>query len=270
MLKLEPRKDELLAMYNSGFSIYKIAKEIGEYEQAVTNLLKKYVELPKKKDYSINESYFKKIDSVDKAYFFGLIAADGAIVEYKPNKFQMTISLQSRDKSILELMKESTKADVPVREYAQSYRLENGTIFKQARFVTGNQTFCAHLINHGITPNKSKTLIDLIPEVNQEFIPDFIRGYFDGDGSIYQTITSGTKLKNYVSFRGTEDLLSGIKEYLSIEGGKVTFGSGSSAETGCFEWKFGAVKDILYFKDVIYHENVGNFYLSRKKEKFLG
>lgn len=47
--------------------------------------------------YSINESYFEKVDSEDTAYFLGLMYSDGYIVN---NYFG--ISLLKKDKEILE------------------------------------------------------------------------------------------------------------------------------------------------------------------------
>lgn len=58
----------------------------------------------------------------------------------------------------------------------------------------------------GCTPRKSLT-INLIPDIKKEFIPSFIRGYFDGDGSIYQT----GKIKMWrISFTGTKNFLENI------------------------------------------------------------
>ena len=268
MLKLESRKDEIIAMYEKGMNPYAISKEIGEYEQSVANLLRRYSHLPKRVPYLIDESYFEKIDSVDKAYFFGLIAADGSMVE-NGNNHQMTISLQSEDKYILELLRTSMKAEVPVREYAQSYQRKDDYIYTQSRFVTGNKKICSDLIAHGIIPRKSKTLGALLQEVEESYKIDFVRGYFDGNGSIFKSITSGTQEKNYITFRGTEEILSDIKNYLEIGNTKIYFGKGSAEGTGTYTWRFGAKKDIIKFKQAIYHENVGDFYLTRKKEKFL-
>ena len=62
------------------------------------------------------------------------------------------------------------------------------------------------LINLGCIPNKS--LILLPPKLKDEFISHFIRGYFDGDGSI-------GKYKNRykITFLGTNDLLLWILNF---------------------------------------------------------
>ena len=68
-------------------------------------ILKKNNIIPRNKSianriYFCDDNYFEKIDSKDKAYFLGLLMADG-------NKYKNTvrIELQEKDKSILELFK---------------------------------------------------------------------------------------------------------------------------------------------------------------------
>lgn len=260
--KLDYMKDELVDMYKSGMNFSQIAKSIGEYEQAVSNVIRSVLDIPKKERLSIHEDYFKEINTMDKAYFFGLIAADGAIVYNNNNTGTMTISLHQGDRHILEELKKKTKAEVTIKDYEKN----NGS-HTQSRFVTANQVFVEHLIAHKITPRKSMTLEDIINEVEEPFKIDFIRGYFDGNGSIFKTITSGTQERYYVSFRGNDLVLRGIKNYLPITGGKIHW-AGNPNGTGQYTWTFGARKDIELFRDMIYHENIESCYLVRKHERF--
>lgn len=266
--KLDYMKDELVEMYQSGKSFYQIAKEIGEYEQAVSNVIRSVIHVPKRKPYSINEEYFKHINTVDKAYFFGLIAADGAIVRNSNNHLTMTISLKSEDGYILEKLREATEAEVTIKEYKQSYQKEGGEYSYQKRFVTANEKFVKHLMTHGVSERKSNTLGDVLKNVDREYQIDFIRGFFDGNGSIYKTVTSGTQERHYCSFRGTKEILTSIKEYLPFEGGTIYWGKGTDTDTGQYGWKFGAKKDIETFRDLIYHENIEDYYMIRKYNKF--
>lgn len=54
--------------------------------------------------YNVNESYFEKIDTPDKAYFLGLMYADGNV-----SNRAITISLQEKDLNILEKFKNYTQ-----------------------------------------------------------------------------------------------------------------------------------------------------------------
>ena len=268
--KLSYRKEELVSMYQSGMSFYRIAKEIGEYEQAVSNVIRSVIYIPKKERLKIKENYFKSIDSVGKAYFLGLIAADGAIVRNSDGYLTMTISLSSEDGYILEVLKRETEAETTVKEYAQSYQKEDGTTYTQSRFVTANQNFVQNLIDLGMTERKSMSLPNLLEVVEEEFRIDFIRGYFDGDGSIFKTVTSGIQERHYCSIRGTEAVLLGIKVELPFNGGSILWGSNGTPSGGQFDWRFGAKKDIKTFRDLIYHDNIEDYYLTRKYNKFPG
>jgi hypothetical protein len=63
--------------------------------------------------HTYNENYFDIIDTPQKAYFLGLMYADGGIWHTDKigkygnvlHQYQMSINLQERDKSILELFR---------------------------------------------------------------------------------------------------------------------------------------------------------------------
>lgn len=272
MLKLEPQKEIILKMFDQGSSFADIARELGEYDQAVSNLVRRYRDVPKKKEYSIDEEYFRDIDSVDSAYFFGLIAADGAIVDSGKTTV-MTISLQEEDDYILHAMKSYMKAEVPIRYYKQSHQKEDGSLSRQARFVTANKKICNSLLEKEITRRKSNSLNKLTPYIHDDYVVDFIRGYFDGNGSIVKTVTSGTKKKNYISFTGSYNILQDIQDWLvnqlDITKTKIYFNEGSKKDTGTYAFRFGAVKDVASFKKNIYHENIKDLYLTRKLKTFI-
>ena len=54
--------------------------------------------------YNFNHNYFEKIDSPDKAYFLGLLAADGCVYRRKngsKSQAMIKLTLQEKDKDIL-------------------------------------------------------------------------------------------------------------------------------------------------------------------------
>ena len=60
-----------------------------------------------------------------------------------------------------------------------------------------NTKLVKDLIKHGCTNKKTFTIT--FPELREDLIRHFIRGYFDGDGSIYQNKTKNLKSFNVVS-----------------------------------------------------------------------
>src|ERR1035441_9508810 len=54
----------------------------------------------------VNENYFEKIDTANKAYFLGLISADGFVLDKEAGQKIVGISLQYRDGEIIHYMKD--------------------------------------------------------------------------------------------------------------------------------------------------------------------
>ncbi len=82
------------------------------------------------------------------------------------------------------------------------------------------------LCKHGCVPNKS-LILEFPKTVPSDLIHHFIRGYFDGDGSVFITrkkwIRTPKTLPRIeytdyigISFNGTKELLEGINEHFYI------------------------------------------------------
>ena len=69
----------------------------------ISNYCKNY--LIKDINYNLNETFFEKIDTVQKAWMLGFIAADGCIYERDGHQAMLSISVRDYDIEILELFK---------------------------------------------------------------------------------------------------------------------------------------------------------------------
>lgn len=145
---------------------------------------------PPRKEKNLIVDYFKTIDTVEKAYFLGLIYADGCVQvkkdSIKGNRYSFRITLQEKDSYILEHFKNSIGIERPLGIILpqeklfihKSYRAQ-----KAYQLDVNRRDFVLDLIQHGVLINK--TYKDLsMPQINEELVPHFIRGYFDGDGCI--------------------------------------------------------------------------------------
>jgi intein/homing endonuclease len=250
VLKLEYMKDILVEKYESGMSVYQIAKEIGENQQAVSNTLKKYTTLREKVTYDIDESYFSVIDTEDKAYFLGFIAADGAIVNNGNNVMVLTISINKKDVGILEEMIRCMNSNHCIQTLQKD----------QVRFSVARKQIIEDLIKLGLTERKSLTLKPMIHIIPDNLKHHFIRGYFDGDGSIFWTKTGSKEKRRYVAIRGTKDFLEEIQTYFGVKG-TIQF------NTGTHQLRIGAKSDVDHIFQVMYEDS--HVYLRRKYEKFI-
>lgn len=126
--------------------------------------------------YTLNENFFDSIDTEEKAYFLGLLWADGTNIT-KRNCIQ--IGLQETDKHILEDMLLAMDSNTPLKCTKSTYP-GGKDIYSIALF---SEHMSKKLNDIGMVPNKS--LILQFPTcVEDNFMQHFIRGVFDGDGYI--------------------------------------------------------------------------------------
>ncbi len=118
--------------------------------------------------FDINEDFFSKW-SQEMAYVLGLIATDGCISK------SGTVSLCINDRELLEKVKLAMGSEHTIKPHKHQRALY-GFRFARERLTTD-------LNNLGILPKKSHTIG--FPNVPDVFMADFIRGVFDGDGSVY-------------------------------------------------------------------------------------
>ena len=124
--------------------------------------------------YSLNDNFFKT-QSPDMAYILGFIAADGNVAK-KENA--ISIQLHEKDAEILEKIKELTGSSRPLDFYKTSQGRDS------VKFQVWSAEWKRDLAVYNIVPNKS--LILKPPTfLDEKYYKDYIRGYFDGDGSIW-------------------------------------------------------------------------------------
>ncbi len=218
--------------------------------------------------YSLNEDYFK-IWNNNMAYVLGFIASDGCIGvnEYKDGsrikkKYVLTFNLQESDVKLLEDIKSEFSYEGNVRRY----RNNNGSYYCTLRIHS--KKIIKDLQSIGIHERKSLDLT--LPKIPTEYQLDFIRGYFDGDGSIdsqYPTNSKGVKTNiQQIRFRicsGSKQILEQIGDIFSQYGlkHKKVMKSRQLYEIAYSTKESYKIYDLLY-----YNQNV--LCLKRKKDKF--
>jgi intein/homing endonuclease len=130
--------------------------------------------------YTLNENFFEKIDSEQKAYWLGFISADGTIVvtNKQTNSLRLRINIHEKDRNLLEMFKEDLESDSPIKEYVTNKNKKFES--KQVKIDINSKKICNDLFKLGITSNKTNTLT--MPNIPINMLQHFIRGYFDGDG----------------------------------------------------------------------------------------
>lgn len=248
---------------NNGFSLGEIGKFINPNyvnpEQVIRRAFNKY-NLKYIKSYRrggcLEPRFFKDIDNELKAYLLGFIYADGCI--YK-NSLQIT----STDLEILDLIKNNIS---PSQNYHKCV-VKEGQQFKLSLKIY-NYFITEDLKRHGINYNKTYEFenADILNNLNEELKRHFIRGFFDGDGSIYSS-------KNYVrkfKLSNTNNfLLKSIEDIFTFLGTKYFYKESYEVNNKAINMNYWALSDKQSLK-IIYrylYDNC-NYYLHRKRSKF--
>lgn len=219
--------------------------------------------------YFYNKDYFKTIDSANKAYWLGFLYADGCITRtYKNEKLKnmsLEITLCNEDKQHLEKFRDCLESNLVIHDKIVHGKEKD---YKSNRLIVSCTGMCRDLINLGCTPQKTYDIkfptYEIVP---YEYMRDFIRGFFDGDGCICTTIMSGKPHIELV-ITGMSGMLRSIADFLISEEilrvePKLHKDDRSKAYS-MYMYGEDAVKDIL---DYLYKDS--EIYLDRKFNKYI-
>lgn len=212
-----------------------------------------------------NFDYFKKWSN-NMAYILGFIYADGNIHGWK-----LRIRISTDDLTLLENIKEELDYDGEVKiEQAKIKGIDK--VYEYANLTISSKEMIEDLIKLGVYENKSltKKFPNFIPD---EYLHDFIRGYFDGNGSVgiqYPSNSKGVTTKTAQIrtrfFSGSEDMIDGVLNviYCICHTNKVKKIKSKTKELYSIGF---STKDSIKIYNYIYQNN-SNIFLPRKKNKF--
>lgn len=211
-----------------------------------------------KNRYSFDFDYFENIDTKDKAYFLGFLSADGNVFEKSKKTKSIKMTLQYEDRYILEVFKFCINCEKPL------YTIERDSRKYSTLELISNKMF-DDLSKYNIIPNK--TYLYEMPKL-EKFVSHFIRGYFDGDGSISISYNKFNSPSQYnISISGFEHNLLIIKNVLLENEIETIF----VLDNRKYKYNFGQlvitnIKNKYKFLNFIYN-NCDNLFLTRKKYK---
>lgn len=213
------------------------------------------------KKYNFNEDYFEVIDSEDKSYWLGFFYADG-YVRTRKTHFESRLKLGIKDLNHLEKFKENINGD-------------NNILIKDNTAILSLNTkkFTNNLIDKGC--HQAKTFTITFPYFLDECLyRHFIRGYFDGDGSISESqrrkcngdvdLVNKNNILNFVS--GSDNMLNSLAEIISEKSqtkSRKIYKYKDNNFGYIIWWTINDIKSIYHY---FYDEST--IYMDRKKEKF--
>jgi hypothetical protein len=225
--------------------------------------------------YVFDENFFECIDTENKAYWLGFLYADGCILDMKlkdgtkvPQTVQLTLSVD--DIEVIYKFMNDIKLEKNV--YFGSYNRDEHKI-EYCRLQVGSGKMCSDLISYGCTPRKTK-ILQFPKNISENLIKHFIRGYFDGDGSVYfcERMQYRKDRNKYqlqksfcCSFQGTYDFLLTLENILNNNNISTRPIRNGHGDVFCLE--FGRRDSMINFYHYIYDNST--VFLSRKYCKFI-
>lgn len=148
----------------------------------------------------------KVIDTQEKAYLLGLFYSDGNIGN---NQTQCRLELSLNDRDLVFHLKELFPFFYI--HYDRGTKIELGNYSK---------TLKDDLISNGCLPRKSfENRNNLhIPNISEELIPHFIRGYFDGDGGCTLNTQKSKVQKRVYIYSASLPLINEIEDFMKSKG----------------------------------------------------
>lgn len=173
-------------MMQHGKSQAEIGKQFGISAQRVSDCFKA-LKIPYiRRTFYVNDTYFDKINSEEKAYILGFLVADGCVKEeIRKNKSSWRIAFCNSidDAEIINLIHDRIcpEANIVIPKIKHNRRKK-----KQYILQWTSEHMCKTLSKYNIIPRKTYDKSFKLPEnlLTDELWRHFIRGFFDGDGHV--------------------------------------------------------------------------------------
>lgn len=218
----------------------------------------------------IRHDFFKNISTELQAYLLGFYTADGSIDE-KRKTFRIHLSI--KDSELVYLYKDIISPDARLFSVADNYK----TTGRDGKEITGHGSIgvdisSAILVNDLVELGigYKKTYSDLtIPNIPENLIRHFVRGFFDGDGSIstYLACEKGKKDRVRCGIQidsKTKTLLENIQ--LFFKNNNIKFNLMYLKRDDMYRISTSSREEIKKLYLLLYKDSY--FYLSRKFNKF--
>lgn len=225
--------------------------------------------------YNHNDDYFTNINSSTKAYILGFTIADGSIdrsVRGNCISNRLCFGNSIDDVEIIELIKNEISPESKLYHKFNKVGAKNRK--EQIYLRIASFKLCEDLINiYDIKPKKThnkdfKIDFSKIPE---EYIKDFIRGFFDGDGSVSFYKTNKTIFFNFSFIFNSKDFAEQIgqifEKLFNIRAVYYThIGKTCTYYSMRFDYSRNRLEKIKEIYNWLYNDST--IYLKRKKIKF--
>ena len=196
------------------------------------------------------------------AYVLGFIFADGSI--FKNPRGSHYLDLTSTDLELIGKLKRLLGAEHKIGVYNS----KNKKWKRRYKLQIGSRDLFSDLNKYGVVPRKS--LIMSFPNIPRKYLSHFVRGYFDGDGSVnfgkyWRKARSNWTWQFSSSFiSGSEKFLKTLCKILN----QYNMRGAIQRKNRGYELVFSRLSSLALFK-LMYHNVSTKMFLERKHNIFL-
>jgi len=214
--------------------------------------------LEKLQNVNANVDFFKN-DSAEKFYIVGLIASDGFV---KGN----IISFTSKDYELAKFFADTIGFKNAIRE--ETHKLTD-KVTNSYKVQFSSAEIVSILLKYGITERKSLSFFPT--NIPNEFLADFLRGVFDGDGSVSfgKRKDTGALSNKFTIVTASEDFAIFMHKVFSELGVPINKIVCDKRGNKLYSVSAGNRKSIASITTWLYGDKFEKFGLSRKKEKMI-
>lgn len=240
---------------NNNVTLKELGKQFGCSYGTIRNCLNKHgiQSRGNKQGYPRNELYFNQINTPEKAYWLGFLYADGCV---HSNHYEISINIT--DKEHVEKFKKAIGATNHKITETKDDRWNNAKILYQ--FTIKDEQLHKDLIKWGCVPNKT-FLIKTIPNIPKDYVSHFIRGYFDGDGSLHWLQNTNNYRISFTS--GSREFLEAIQKELECSSLSI------QNQNNTYQFQISGVHKVEKILNYLYKDSTESTRLDRKYLSYL-
>lgn len=256
---------DIINLYNEGKSLSFIANKYNTYGAKIKRILiennitirtraEQNKIMNQTRGKKVNHNYFDKIDTFQKAWLLGFIAADGSI---SSNRNRIKIGLSSIDREILEQIQKELNSERKIIDY------ETNQGFKISELTWSSENQKKQLAKYDIVPNKTYKGMSLPNFGNADYQLAYMLGYYDGDGCFKNDGSCCRMEICSYDIHILEDFSKLIQDTLFISKSVYKDKSRKNYYTLTY-----STKDTVQILDYLYKIMKNGFYLQRKYDKY--
>ena len=233
--------NRFIKMCSDGYTRKEISEELNVTLKTVTNYINRTGVYPRsaKRKPNLNEHFFDRIDTEEKAYILGFICADGYVCSDKRN---LCLNISKKDIDILYKIKKAMLCGNAITKSSTA---------NCVRLNMSSKYLVETISKYGVVPSKTRSLT--FPDIDEEMYRHFFRGYCDGDGCVH--------VRQVYIVIGSECFFYGFTHYLSnLFNKNISYSYNGSYYTVVFSRKDLDIVRWLY--------DDANIYLDRKYESY--